>query len=206
MLKKMISATAVILALMLSGCGGSSDGENRLAAQNAIDTGDAQLAIDLYGDIPLADLTDDESALLAEAYTSSAGFSMIDITVAFIDASESNSTSSTVGLVESLLLNATDTAAEDLMTSIEYYQNIDSPTDDQKFEMGMTYIVLVSVMIDDPSYDGADILPYAEAGFTALDGVIPADDEELQQSYAELQGETIDADAINGIIAEYNSL
>jgi len=215
MLKKMISASVVILALMLSGCGtADSEGESMLAAQNAVDTGDAGTAIAILE--AKTDRTDDENALLAEAYASQAGYSMIDITIAFVDASESNvSSNSTVSLIESLIDQASPTAVADLNQSIAYYESIPvaDRTEDQNFKLGMTYIVLLAVMVDDPSYAGADILPIAQGGFDALGAVVATmNDPDLQTSYDELELEMIGVDdatsiaKLDDIIAQYNAL
>jgi hypothetical protein len=188
MLKKMIAASAVILALMLSGCG-DTEGEAILSAQNAVDTGDAATAIAILE--AKTNRTDDENALLAEAYASQAGFSMIDITIAFIDASENTTgEEDMVNLVASLIDQASDTAIDDLNKSISYYEDIPAAdrTDDQNFKLGMTYIVQLGVMVDADS-PSADIVTVATNAFDALGAVIPDDDPDLQQSYTELQAE-----------------
>lgn len=196
MLNKMIAATAVTVALMFSGCGDSA-GEDALAVQNSIDTGDASAAIDLLES--KANRTDDENALLAEAYASNAGYSMIDITIAFIDAGESNTTSGEdiTDLVISLINKSDDKNASinDLNKSITYYESIPNRTDDQNFKLSMTYIVQLSLMVDNNS-SSTSIVSVATNAFDTLGAVIPADDPDLQDSYTQLQAEISSGGAI----------
>jgi hypothetical protein len=213
MLKKIISTLAIATALMFSGCGGDSDGEDRLEALHAIDKGNPESAIALLES--KANKTNEDYALLGSAYASKAGFTMIDITTAFIDASENETgKDDMVNLVSSLIGKASSSALDDLKQSIKYYEDIpsDKRTDDQNFKLGMTYIIQISLMIDTESKkatpDNVDsILESATSGFKALGTVINSmDDEDLKESYKELEGETATENQINQIITDYKNI
>jgi len=92
MLKKIIASSLVAATLVLSGCGDSdSAGEDRLAAQHAIDSGDAAKAISLLEPTAFADLnstqrtaflasiSDTDKMTLASAYMKKADVSIMDI-------------------------------------------------------------------------------------------------------------------------------
>jgi len=76
MLKNIIATSLVAATLILSGCG-DAEGESRLAAQSAIDSGDFSAAIANLEAKPAR--TDSDNLTLASAYMGEAGFSFVDV-------------------------------------------------------------------------------------------------------------------------------
>ncbi len=132
MIKRIILATTVAATLMLSGCGSAdAEGESRLAAQNAIDTGSPGEAISLLETTPISDmnttqanaflatLSDSTKKTLASAYMSKAGLNLTDVVSKMSSAStDTNSSDSFASLATSL--------AGDGNKSVEKVKNIDS--------------------------------------------------------------------------------
>jgi len=134
MLKKIIASSLVAATLILSGCGDSdSAGEDRLAAQHAIDSGDAAKAISLLEPTPISDLnstqkiaflasiSDTDKMTLASAYMKKADVSIMDI-VSKLDTQEGE-TSSFASIAENIIGEGNTTAKVNAIdTAIAYYE------------------------------------------------------------------------------------
>ena len=204
MLKRIIATTLVATALMFSGCGDGA-GEDRLEAQDAIDKGNPGVAIGLLADkLANGTATNDEKALLADAYASNAGFSITDITTSFMAASDGTG-DGLQNLNDSLLANVTDVNASlaDLDLSIDAYLAIPvaERTDDQNFKLGLTYTVKLALLIDttdanDPAAV-TELAATAAAGFDTIATILPP---EMETSVADVKS-SIDAN-FDGTISD----
>ncbi len=186
MLKKIIATTLVTIALIFSGCG-DPEGEDRLEAQYAVDQGDNQAAIDLL--TSKASLSEDEKILLASAYMGRAGFTIIDTTIAFAQASEGVNADDLINLKNTLLSQSTSTAEEDLIFAIDTFLKIDIPNDDTNLKLALAFIVKVIILLDSGVPD-AVLAKTANEGFDLALSVSP---DELKQDIADIKNE-IDTD------------
>ena len=191
MLKKIVSATLIAIVLIFSGCG-DPEGEDRLKAQYAVDQGDNQVAITLLE--AKENLTEEEKILLASAYMGRAGFTMIDITIAFSQASEGTNIDDFINLKDSLLSQATSTAEADLTLAIDTFLTVDPRTDDTNLKLALAYVVKVTVLLDSGTSD-AELATTANDGFDLALSVVPDD---LKQDVLDVKNE-IDTD-LDGII------
>ena len=193
MLKKIIATTLIAIALMFSGCG-DSEGEDRLKAQYALDQGNPQAAIDLLKS--KNNLSEDEKILLASAYMGRAGFTMIDITVAFVEASDGADADDFNNLVNALLSKATSTAATDLSLAIDTFLTVDPRTDDTDLKLALVYVVKVAVLLDSGATDN-ELATTANDGFDLALVVVPDD---IKQDVIDVKNE-IDTDLDGNITA-----
>ena len=193
MLKKIIATTLIAIALMFSGCG-DSEGEDRLKAQYALDQGDPQVAINLLESKD--NLSEDEKILLASAYMGRAGFTMIDITVAFVEASDGADADDFNNLVNALLSKATSTAATDLSLAIDTFLTVDPRTDDTDLKLALVYVVKVAVLLDSGATDN-ELATTANDGFDLALVVVPDD---IKQDVIDVKNE-IDTDLDGNITA-----
>lgn len=193
MLKKIIATTLIAIALMFSGCG-DPEGEDRLEAQYALDQGDPQVAINLLESKD--NLSEDEKILLASAYMGRAGFTMIDITVAFVEASEGADADDFNNLVNALLSKATSTAATDLSLAIDTFLTVDPRTDDTDLKLALVYVVKVAVLLDSGASDN-ELATTANDGFDLALVVVPDD---IKQDVIDVKNE-IDTDLDGNITA-----
>ena len=125
MLKKIVSASVVTAALLFSGCGGDSEGEDRLKAQHAVDSGDSATAISLLEAKVVK--TDADKMLLASAYMQKAGMSMMDV-VSKLD-TESDSGDDSFGTIADSIVgdaNGSETIQNitDINKAIAYYESM----------------------------------------------------------------------------------
>ncbi len=193
MLKKIIATTLIAIALMFSGCG-DSEGEDRLKAQYALDQGNPQAAIDLLKS--KNNLSEDEKILLASAYMGRAGFTMIDITVAFVEASDGADVDEFNNLVNAFLSKATSTAATDLSLAIDTFLTVDPRTDDTDLKLALVYVVKVAVLLDSGATDN-ELATTANDGFDLALVVVPDD---IKQDVIDVKNE-IDTDLDGNITA-----
>lgn len=193
MLKKIMATTLIAIALMFSGCG-DPDGEDRLEALYAIDQGNNQIAISLLES--KSNLTEDEKILLASAYMGRAGFTMIDITIAFTEASEGSNVDDFNNLIDSLLSKKTSTAVEDLTLAIDTFLEVDPRTDDTDLKLALTYVVKVAVLLDDNATND-ELAVTANDGFDLALSVVPVD---IKQDVVDIKNE-IDKDSDGNISA-----
>lgn len=191
MLKKIVATTLVVVSLMFSGCG-DTEGEDRLEALYAIDQGNNQVAIDLLAS--KNNLTDDEKILLASAYMGRAGFTMIDMTVAFSEASDGASSDNFINLKTEILEKASTTSVDDLTLAIDTFLSVDPRSDDINLKLALTYVVKVTVLLDGGSTD-TELATIATEGFDLALSVVPDD---IKQDVIDIRNE-IDTD-LNGII------
>ena len=166
MLKQIISASVVTVALLLNGCGDSA-GENKLEAQHAIDSGDASKAIALLEPVPFADLNDTQKTAflaslsdtdkmtLASAYVSKAGVSIMDI-VSKLDTADGE-TSSFASIADDIIgdANATEVAdkVESIDIAIEYYEAMG----DSLISSAPSYMAMRAAGNSDITVDGAKL-------------------------------------------------
>lgn len=197
MLKNILATALLAMTLMFSGCGDEA-GEDRLAAQNAIDRGNPQDAINILEG--LTNPTADETALLADAYAGRAGFSVTDITLSIMDAS-TGTEDDLKNLAESLLAQASDTAVADLTLATETYMLINPRTDDQNLKLALTYVVLLGVQLTDTNVTSAELVDTANLGFDIIASVLP---EEMQTNVADIKI-LIDPNSDGIIVAEMDA-
>lgn len=119
MLKKIISASAIAVALIFSGCG-DSEGESLLSAQNELDSGNYEKVISMLESVAR---TPEEYNLLASAYMAKAGFTLADI-VQLMDESGDNNNDGFAVFTSSIAKGKSSTALKDLDEAIYYYDMI----------------------------------------------------------------------------------
>jgi hypothetical protein len=135
MLKKIISASTIAAALIFTGCGSDSNGDDRLAAQHAIDKGDSGAAIalleptsisdlnDTQREAFLATLSDTDKMTLASAYMQEADVSIMDI-VSKMDTEGDASFASFANNIIGDDVNTTAYKVKSIDTAIAYYESM----------------------------------------------------------------------------------
>ena len=178
MLKRILATTLVATALLFSGCGDEA-GADRLEAQNAIDTGNPGAAIGLLADkLANGTATNDEKGLLADAYASQAGFTITDIAIGLMEASDgTGGPNAFVNLADTLYAQASSTSIDDLTSAIDAYELIAPAerTDDQNFKLGLIYITKMTLLVKQPSPDTTVVANTAIAGFDTIVSILPLD-------------------------------
>ncbi len=165
MFKKIMIASAVAAALVFSGCGGDSEGEDRLEAQHAVDSGDSATAIAILEAKDPSTLTDSDKMTLASAYMQDAGVSLMDV-VSKLD-TEEGTDSSFASIADDIIgdSNSSQTAGKvkSVDKAIAYYESMSSTpyaaapsykavdvtevVDGAKLYLGMAYFSKVTMLL-----------------------------------------------------------
>jgi hypothetical protein len=121
MLKKTVTSFSLAFALAFTGCG-DSEGEKRLEAQDALDSGNYESVISMLE--PVSESTSSEEYnLLASAYMAKAGFTLGDI-VQLMDASNDTGSDGFASFAASIANERTDSSLEDLNKAVNYYKDM----------------------------------------------------------------------------------
>jgi hypothetical protein len=121
MMKKILATSLIGLVLIVSGCG-ETEGEDRLAIQQMLDSGDYSGVISALE--PIAS-TDDDFIALGAAYMGRAGLSLSNIVTAMVTSVDENEGDSAfAGFVTGIATTSTSTALPDLGKSVDYYEKV----------------------------------------------------------------------------------
>jgi len=167
MFKKIIASSLVAATLIFSGCGSAdSEGEDRLAAQHAIDSGDSAAAIAILEAKPASSLTNEDKMTLASAYMQEAEVSIMDI-VSKLD-TEEGETSSFASIADDIIgdgnSSVTTQKVKNIDKAISYYESMTSSAsaapsfkanaldanitvDGAKLYLGMAYFSKVTMLL-----------------------------------------------------------
>jgi hypothetical protein len=121
MLNKVIVTSLLTSLLLLSGCGGDSEGESALETQQMLDDGNFDGVIAKLA--PTAH-TNDEYITLASAYMGRAGFSLYDIVNSFIVKEDENDDGAFANYTKNVNNASSITAFDDLKIARKYYTKI----------------------------------------------------------------------------------
>jgi len=122
MLKSMITTSLITLALLMSGCGGDTEGESVLETQKMLDDGDFSGVISkLEGSAN----SDDDYINLASAYMGHSGLTLTNLVTSILNANDQNSNDSTfANFIKAVSDTTSPTALSDLRKSTSNYKEI----------------------------------------------------------------------------------
>ena len=212
MLKNIIATSLVAATLMFSGCG-DTEGETRLSAQTAIDSGNFALAISAIE--AKTDKSDSDNLILASAHMGEAGFTLVDIVNSLQVQAANPSDDALTTFRNSILSGVTDTSATltNLTKAIQYYEavvgtdsnasNVEELSDTQ-LQLGLAHMVKISILISDVGSDNAEVASSANDAFNYISSVGTADIKEDIESM-KLEAFGTNAEITPALIANYKS-
>jgi len=121
MIKKVIATSLVAAALVLSACGGSSDGESQLETQQMLDEKDYAGVI---SKLEAGASTTSDYLALAAAYMGKAGFSLSSVIGIVATSADSDDNSTFATFVENSKSASNSQSLKDMKKAVTYYQKV----------------------------------------------------------------------------------
>lgn len=121
MIKKMIVASMVTVALIFSGCGSDGDGESQLETQQMLDDKDY---VGVIAKLESRASTNSDYLALAAAYMGKAGFSLASILGIVATSAESNDASTFATFIENTQSVSNSQSLQDLNSAVLYYKKV----------------------------------------------------------------------------------